>query len=328
MQLYDVDDVRYTSQLPQFLHAHLTKPNSPTLYILHPDQAPGVGNASYGLGMMPASVRVDFTSLQPAMDRARVIKTDHEVALIRKANAVSSAAHRCIAENLLGMKNEQEIEAVFRGACTARGAHSQAYAIIAGSGINASSLHYDANDQPLAGKQLVVVDAGCEWDCYASDITRTLPISGSFTPEAANIYRLVQRMQNECIAKVVTGTLYYELHLLAHAIALTGLHELGILRGDAHDIAAAGTTAAFFPHGLGHHIGLNCHDVTGAQRLLLSNKSPNVEGGRREFVSPAALLALSQQAVEEAQTPRTRVRPYRGSQHLKPNMVVTVEPGM
>ncbi|KAI9147962.1 transcriptional activator Mut3p [Paramyrothecium foliicola] len=324
LQLYDVDEVRYTTQLPKFLHSHLTKPSSPTLYILHPEQGPAVGNGLFGQGLAASSTRVDFTSLQPAMDRARVVKTDHEVALIRRANAVSSAAHRRVAENLLALNNEQEIEALFRAGCTVRGAHSQAYAIIAGAGVNASTLHYDANDQPLKGKQLVVIDAGCEWDCYASDITRTLPISGSFTPEAAAIHDLVQRMQDQCIAAVRPGALYYKLHLLAHAVALAGLRELGILRGDPGEIARVGTTAAFFPHGLGHHVGLECHDVTGSERLLLMTDSLRVEGGKRETVPPTALLALGREAADE----EASGRPYKGRQHLKPNMIVTVEPGI
>jgi Xaa-Pro dipeptidase len=324
IQLYDVDEVRYTTQLPKFLHAHLTKPSPPILYILHPQQGPSVSNAISASALAASRVQVDFTSLQPAMDQARVVKTDYEVALIRRANDVSSAAHRKIAESLLGLRNEQDIEALFRAGCTARGAHSQAYAIIAGAGVNASTLHYDANNQPLKGKQLVVIDAGCEWNCYASDITRTLPISGSFTREAAAIYKLVQRMQDVCIDGIRPGVLYYKLHLRAHAVALTGLLELGILRGDPRDIAQAGTSAAFFPHGLGHHVGLETHDVSGSERLLLMTNSPRFEGSKRETVPPAALLALAREAENEA----AGGRPYRGRQYLQPNMVVTVEPGI
>src|SRR4051812_25019046 len=95
--------------------------------------------------------------------------------------------------------NEREVDAIFRGFCTAQGAPHQAYAVIAGSGSNAATLHYDANNEPFAGRQVICVDAGVEWNCYASDITRTFPLSGTFTPEAAAIHSIVMRMQNECI---------------------------------------------------------------------------------------------------------------------------------
>lgn len=253
------------------------------------------------------------------MDQARVVKTDYEVNLIRKACRISSAAHRKVAANLLGMRNEQEIEAVFVAVSTSRGAHAQAYPIIAGAGSNASTLHYEANDKPLAGKQLVVVDAGCEWECYASDITRTLPISGSFSEEAAAIYSIVEQMQEECIARIKPGCIYYSLHLHAADVAIQGLLKLGILKGSFEEIQKAGTVAAFFPHGLGHHVGLEVHDVTGAERLLMRT-GMRMEGGKREMVTPTVLASLRKMSAAPP--------PYKGRQALKTNMIVTVEPGM
>ncbi|EQL02637.1 Peptidase M24, structural domain protein [Ophiocordyceps sinensis CO18] len=215
------------------------------------------------------------------MDRARVVKTDYEVAMIRRANDVSSAAHRSVAGRLLRLTNERDVEALFQAACHMRGTRSQAYGAIAGAGANAATLHYVDNDAPLVGSQLVLVDAGCEWDCYASDVTRTMPLSGSFSPRAAAVHAIVQRMQEECIARVRPGAVYYHLHLHAAAVALTGLLQLGILRGHRDDIARAGTVAAFFPHGLGHHVGLEVHDVDGGFPLLApSHPRRFLAGGR------------------------------------------------
>ena len=303
--------MRYTAQLPKFLHVHLTP--ATTLYILHPDQAPKLADRPRGQTI------INYSKLRPAMDQARVIKTDYEVNLIRKACRISSAAHRKIAENILSMRNEQEIEAVFLAMSTARGAHAQSYPIIAGAGTNASTLHYEANNQPLSGKQLIVVDAGCEWECYASDITRTLPISGSFSPEAAAIHAIVQQMQDECIDRIRPGTIYYSLHLHAADVAIQGLLELGILRGRFEEIQKTGTVAAFFPHGLGHHVGLEVHDVTGAKRLLMRD-GLRMEGGKREMMTPTVLAELRKM--------RAAPLPYKGHQALRPNMIVTVEPGM
>ena len=149
--------------------------------------------------------------------------------------------------------------------------------MIAGSGPNASTLHYGANNQALAGRELVVVDAGAEWSCYASDITRTLPLNhfsggngngsggwGRLSGRAGAVYDLVLRMQAECVARVRPGVAFRDLQLRAARVAVEGLLELGIFRRDAgfgpDDIYAAGTAAAFFPHGLGHHVGLDVHE--------------------------------------------------------------------
>ena len=268
------------------------------------------------------------------MDAARVIKTPYEIAAIRRANAVSSAAHRGVLRRLRHMTNERELEAFFRGYCIAAGARHQAYPVIAGSGPNAATLHYDSNDSPLAGRQFVVLDAGCEWLLYASDITRTLPIGGKLTPEAKSVYSIVERMQEACIAAVRPGVAYYRLHLAAAAIAAEGLLALGVLRNaTAREILARGTVSAFFPHGLGHHVGLDVHDVSGRESLMLGGAGAAADAvgggrrrrrgaaGKREWVTAEMMgwLCRDEQTVS---------LPYKGRQTLVENMVVTVEPGM
>lgn len=336
--LYDVDDVRYTNDLPRFLAAHLGP--SATLFALHRSQTPRylfaderrLGDAAAadegGDVLFPPERKpgaIDVVSLKPAMDRARVVKDEYEIALIRRANDISSAAHRHVARQLLRLSNEQDIEALLLASCTARGAHSQAYHIIAGAGVNASTLHYDANDQPLAGKELVVVDAGCEYNCYASDVTRTLPVSGSYSSEGAAVYAIVERMQEECIAGVTPGRRFRELHVHAARVAARGLLALGVLKGDLAEVEASGIAGAFFPHGLGHHVGLEVHDVSGDQRLMSSfgGGVARLEGGKREMVTPAELAEMTRLEMVAA----TAEEPVK-HQHLQPGMIVTVEPGM
>ena len=338
--LYDVDDVRYTNDLPRFLAAHLGP--SATLFALHRSQTPRylfadersrLGDAAAAISdsddvLFPPERKpgaIDVVSLKPAMDRARVVKDEYEIALIRRANDISSAAHRHVARQLLRLSNEQDIEALLVASCTARGAHSQAYHIIAGAGANASTLHYDANDQPLAGKELVVIDAGCEYNLYASDITRTLPVSGSYSAEGAAIYAIVERMQEECIAGVTPGRRFRELHVHAGLVAARGLHAIGLLKGDLAEVEASGVAGAFFPHGLGHHVGLEVHDVSGDQRLMSSfgGVVARLEGGKREMVTPAELAEMTRQERIAA----TAEEPVK-HQHLQPGMIVTVEPGM
>ncbi|EEY16698.1 xaa-Pro aminopeptidase I [Verticillium alfalfae VaMs.102] len=310
----DVDEVRHMQDLPAFLHAYAHQHDKATVYLLDASQ-------SHPALVDNARVHIDTAALRPAMDEARVTKTAHEIALIREANAVSSAAHRAVMRHIRRFASERQVAALFTAECTVRGAPTQAYAPIAGSGPNAATLHYGANDEPLAGRHVLVLDAGCEVNCYASDVTRTLPLgpTGHFTPEARHIYDLVERMQEACVAAVAPGLLYYSLHLKASAIALRGLLRLGILKGDEKAIWAAGTVAAFFPHGLGHHIGLETHDVTGRDRLLLAagEREPRA---KRDAVSAEMLVGL---AAAVATGP-----PYRGKQMLRPGMVVTVEPGI
>jgi Xaa-Pro dipeptidase len=328
-----LSDVRYTSELPRYLRTYLASAANPhrchgapaptTIYILHREQVPPI-DYDHAAGV----VCLDSTRLQPSMDAARVIKTPYEIAAIRRANAVSSAAHRSVLTRLKRMTNEREIEALFRGYCLAVGAKHQAYPVIVGSGPNAATLHYDANDEPLAGRQLIVLDAGCEWLLYASDVTRTLPVGGTLTPEARAIYRIVERMQEQCIAAVMPGLQYYRLHLMAALIATQGLLELGILTGGtADEIFAKGTAAAFFPHGLGHHVGLDVHDVSGREALMLGAAfTPALaktrgSAGKREWITPEMMALLCR----DGQTIRA---PYKGRQKLVENMVVTIEPGM
>lgn len=308
----DVDDVRFVSGLGSFLESALL--SRQTLFVLHEDQIPAAGRGRH-------ADSVDTRRLQPAMDAARVVKDGYEIALVRRANAVSSAAHRRVLEGLRAMANEREIEAVFRAHCMAAGAHRQAYPVIAGSGANAGVLHYFANNEPLAGRQLVCLDAGAEWHCYASDVTRTFPVSGAFSPEAAAVYAVVERMQAECIARVRPGAEFRALQDHAMALAVDGLLALGILRaGSAADILAAGTAAAFFPHGLGHHVGLEVHDVAPLSAALVAPVPATPWdvsrfAGKRRWMTP-----------RYARVPH--VMPTAAQQKLEPGMIITIEPGM
>ncbi|KAK4190037.1 putative Xaa-Pro aminopeptidase [Podospora australis] len=334
----DVDDVRYIKGLPRFLFATLS-PGS-VLYALHGDQVPALDNTK-------GVVNIDIHSLLPAVNAARVIKSDYEVAMIRRANAVSSAAHKAVMGRLRKLCNEREIDAIFHGFCLAQGAKYQAYPIIAASGKAASTLHYDNNDAPLAGQQLVLLDAGAEWNCYASDVTRTFPLSGKFSPEAKSIYSIVERMQKECIEKIKPGVYFYQLHIHAARVAVEELVKLNILHnGTVQEICERGTAAAFFPHGLGHHVGLEVHDVTGGEPLLVTSSAPSMATSpplrlskqrnswgkstcKREIVLPDVLAMMFRAGAEQESGRGSQQQQCMGTKRrLEKNMVVTVEPGV
>lgn len=317
---YDVDYVERTSKLDDYLtfYAHH---NLGYIYLLHDYQAPkgikSIMKYQDGSSSRLDSSPFDSSKLRNAMDAARAIKSPYELKMIRKASAVSAAAHTNVLRSISRLSNETEIEAIFLGTCISAGAKNQAYGVIAAAGPNASTLHYMANNSSLKGQQLVCLDAGCEWDCYASDVTRTFPISGSFTPEAKEIYDLVAKMQTECIAMVKPGCNFRAVHLLAHKIALEGLIKLGLLHNGAmSEIYLSGATTAFFPHGLGHFMGLEVHDVG---ENASARKSDYALYGFRDI--PAGWT--------EAFGEMLRTSPRSTSVYsLEPNMVITVEPGM
>ncbi|KAL2019053.1 hypothetical protein VTK56DRAFT_10157 [Thermocarpiscus australiensis] len=255
LQKYDVDEVKYTNEVnAELAHLGSQKPSS-TVFAIANQVSEHVTFLEFD--------HKNFSVLKEAIEVCRVVKDEYELAMIAKANAISSKAHRAVLEKVRHAKNERELEAVFLASCIAAGARNQAYHGIVASGRAAATLHYVHNDAPLAGKLNLLLDAACEWDCYAADITRTFPINGKFSKESRAIYDIVLRMQLECIAVLKDGVLWDDVHLLAHKVAIDGLLELGILKGDKEEILENRTSVAFFPHGLGHYLGMDVHDTGG-----------------------------------------------------------------
>jgi Xaa-Pro dipeptidase len=282
---YDVDEVYYADEVSDYIKDwyHCSR-NTGSLFVLHQTQSAKSLNRN-------RHEAIDTTSLQPAMNLARMIKDEHEIKLIQKANDISSKAHRQILANILRFKNEAQVEGLFLDVCVSHHAKQQAYDPIAASGPNAGTLHYNANNEDFEDRQLMCLDAGCEYKLYASDITRTFPLSSKWpTKEAENIYKLVERMQESCIKRLAPGVRYLDLHVLAHQIAIDGLLSLGILHnGTKEEIYKAGTSRAFFPHGLGHHVGLEVHDV-GQADLMSIRRGKQIFDQVRDANTPLCYL--------------------------------------
>ncbi|KAI0527969.1 peptidase M24, structural domain-containing protein [Xylaria bambusicola] len=252
---YDVDTVLPTTELNPML-ARLGGANSKsTVFAIAERISDKVTFLEFG--------NKDMSLLAEAIDECRVVKDDYEIALIKKANQISAVAHKAVLENVRRAQNEYELEGVFTGSCSRQGAKKQAYPSIVASGRAAATLHYVHNNKDLAGKDLLLLDAGAEWDTYASDITRTFPISGRFTEQSRAIYEIVLQMQNECIEMLKEGVWWDDVHVRAHQIAIDGLLSLGILKGERKEILEARTSTAFLPHGLGHYLGMDTHDTGG-----------------------------------------------------------------
>ena len=253
LEKYDVDNVLPSTELNAHLASFSHKP--PTVYAI-PEQ---VSAHVTFLGFKT----VEFGVLKKAIEDSRVCKDTYEIALLRRANEISTLAHTAVVQQAKFAQNERELEATFIATCIANGCREQAYHSIVASGTNASTLHYVKNDQPLKGKLNILLDAGGEYNCYCADITRTFPISGSFTPESKEIYEIVLEMQESCFKMLKEGVTWEDVHVKAHKVAIAGLKKIGILKGSEEEILQKRISVAFFPHGLGHYLGMDTHDTGG-----------------------------------------------------------------
>ena len=211
------------------------------------------------------------------MQQFRRIKTPYEVEQIRKAIAISAEAHNTAREMAKPGMYEYEIQAALENIFRREGALGPAYPSIVAGGKNACILHYVENNQPLKEGDLLLIDAGCAYDYYNADITRTFPIGDRISPEQKVIYDLVLKAQLAAIEKVQPGLPFNEFHDAATKVITTGLVELGLLVGDVEQLIEEKKHKAFFMHGTGHFLGLDVHD-TGILRNPDKTWKPFVPG--------------------------------------------------
>ncbi|KAI6111839.1 Creatinase/aminopeptidase [Pisolithus croceorrhizus] len=372
---YDVEAVFHNVELVNHLKS---LPDDALVHILprtgeFPDARSYVGKYSPDHPLGNTGSAVTEQHLLPALQQTRLIKDSFEIALIRKANEISSRAHEVVMR-VLGLavqgkikqdsnnrpllpaewliETEAEAEAIFVASCRREGAYHQAYLPIVAANDRAATLHYCCNDKafswgPVADKrthngghlasfvperecgsvlapQVLLIDAGCEWECYSSDIGN----GGKFTSEARAIYDLVLEMQQGSLAMLHPGVHWDDVQLRCHEVLVDGFLRLGIFRNPevSHgadlnsqdnlrtNILASGLSAAFFPHGVGHSLGMDVHDVptaskppkTGKYFVPGSNPSDSTGAGGHESFYRLLRLRLS----------------------LLAGMVVTVEPGI
>ena len=253
LRKYDVDDVRSSSEVNVYLAS--TESSVKDMWAIQEQVSDHVTFLNFE--------NKNLTLLKEAIEECRVIKDTYEIALIRKANSISTIAHTAVLKAAKLAKNERELEAVFIERCIANGAREQAYHPIVASGENGATLHYGKNADYLEGRSNLLLDAGGEYECYTSDITRTFPINGKFSKESQQIYDIVMKMQKECIGMLKAGVLWDDVHAHAHEVAIEGLLNIGILKGKKVEIFKNRTSVGFFPHGLGHYLGMDTHDTGG-----------------------------------------------------------------
>lgn len=225
-----------------------------------------------------------LNDLEPILSEMRLFKSEAELSLMRKAAEISVDAHKKAMKACAYAKNEVELEAELIYEFTRRGCRSVAYDSIVAGGENACILHYTENNKPLKQGELVLIDAGGEYQSYAADITRTFPISGQFTQEQAAIYDLVLNAQQAGISAIKPGLAWNQIQVIMISILTQGLCELGILHGSVDELIATEAYKPFYMHNSGHWLGLDVHDVgrykiKGAWRSLEAGMVLTVEPG-------------------------------------------------
>ncbi len=208
-----------------------------------------------------AAPPADFTDLAFLLHEQRLIKSAAEVRVMRKAGEISAAAHVRAMQECQPGRYEYHLEAAIQHTFAEHGARFPAYNSIVGSGANACVLHYTENASKMRAGDLVLIDAGCEYQGYAADITRTFPVSGRFSNEQRAIYDVVLEAQRAAIAKVRPGNTWNQPHDATVRVITRGLIKLGLLRGKERELIKAEAYRDFYMHRAGHWLGLDVHDV-------------------------------------------------------------------
>ena len=218
----------------------------------------------------------------------RLIKSEDEIRIIERAAEITAEAHReAMRAAKPGMK-EYEIEALIDYIFRKQGAAAPAYSSIVGSGNNATVLHYVKNDAELRDGDLLLVDAGAEYQGYAADITRTFPVNGKFTDAQRDIYELVLEAETTCVREARAGVSMDDLFKRSAEILTEGMVRLGLLKGDVQKLIEEESYKKFYMHKLGHFLGMDVHDVG---RYYRDGKARPLEPGIIVTIEPGLYIA-------------------------------------
>jgi len=283
---YQPDHLHYEAKLPQVLEELAPE----KIYCLEERQAEFIEKFERDLP-------IDLDTLEDALTHCRVFKTDWELDQMREAARVNNIAHKAVLEALKPGKYEHEMKAVFDYHQIKNGLMQDAYNGIFAAGENSAILHYVENNREITDGDLFLIDAGYECNGYASDFTRTYPANGTFTDLQGEIYEAVLEAQKQVIDASKPDVKMEDLHILAARVMMQGLKDADIVEGSIDDLMEEDIFALFFPHGLGHFLGLDTHDVGGY---------------------PKGVERIDRPGIKYLRTRRT----------LQQGMILTIEPGV
>ncbi len=286
LEEYQPDHLHYQNEILTVLN----ELNPDTVYCLDEEQAEFIEDLN-------RDFNVETEALVDALTYCRVIKTEWELNQMREACRVNDLAYIEVMKNIKPGMYEYEMKAIFNKVQIENGLLQDAYNGIFASGKNGAILHYVVNNSQIKDGDLFLMDSGFECNGYAADYTRTFPANGKYTDIQKGIYNSVLTGMNQVLDAIQPGVKMEDLHLLASKTMMEGLKEVGIVKGNVDDMMEKDIFALFFPHGLGHFLGLDTHDVGGYPKGVDRIDRPGIK-----FL--------------------------RARRELLPGMVVTIEPGV
>jgi Xaa-Pro dipeptidase len=297
-KIYMVDECYYVDEIQNVLAGKGCK----TILIIHgenTDSKSGHHGATFS-GI--ENFGVDKETLFPLIQECRVIKSEKEIEILRYVARASALAHCEIMRTVRPGMLEYELESLFHHYVYSRyGCRNLAYTCICGSGINSAILHYGhagaPNSRIIKDGDMLMFDMGGEYHCYCADISRSFPANGKFSQVQKEIYLSVLAAQQAVLDTMKEGVMWTDMHRLSYRVICEQLKKYNFLKGDVEEMLANHVPSLFMPHGLGHFLGLDTHDVGGFPKGIERSKEPGLN----------------------------RLRTTR---QLKKNMVITVEPGI
>jgi Xaa-Pro aminopeptidase len=263
-QAFGFDDAYSVKQLDEMLPKLLA--DQPAIFCDVGENGAWDARLIQWLNAVRAQVRTGISApgeirdVRKLLDEMRLIKDGPELDVMRRAAQISAGAHRRAMRSTRPGMHEYEVEAELLHEFRRNGAQAPAYTPIVAGGANACVLHYVANDQPLKDGDLVLIDAGCELEGYAADITRTFPVNGRFMGAQRDVYELVLAAQAAAISQVKTGNHWELPHETAVGVLARGFIDLGLCSGTVDSVIESGDYKKFYMHRTGHWLGMDVHD--------------------------------------------------------------------
>lgn len=291
---FHIDEL--AEKLPDYLQGHerlLYKLGANTRFDARIHAA--IGRAR-GRGRTGSTWPTEIVDPATIVHEMRLRKSKGELELMRNAAAITKEAHIAAMRASKPGLFEYEVEAVYREIFRKRGAERAAYAPIVGSGPNATILHYHSNNRCMEDGELLLVDAGCEYGYYASDVTRTWPVNGKFTEPQREIYEIVLEAEQASIEKVRPGATLDEIHQVSVDVIVDGLLRLGLLQGEREKIIDEQLYKPFYMHRTSHWLGMDVHDVGFYFR---DGKPRPLAEGMVLTVEPGIYISQSNESVPE-----------------------------
>ncbi len=249
--------------------------------------------------MRPRTGSGASTILDPreVIHECRLRKDPDELDLMRRAAAISAQAHQRAMREARGGMMEWEVEALIDFTFRKNGAAGPSYPSIVASAGNAAVLHYISNDREMKTGDLLLIDAGCEYQFYASDVTRTFPIGAKFSPLQKSLYEIVLAAQMKAIEMIKPGVRFDDPHDTALRILVEGMRDLGLLHGSAEEIISSGSYRKYYMHRTSHWLGMDVHDV-GIYRQGVQSRA--LEPGMVLTVEPGIYIAPDDEDAPES----------------------------